>query len=93
MIRFQQHRTSGCLVWFLKSGDGDIHNLLSTTLSHIPNRRSGTILGQQAFMEMVVVKCVPRYILIAKGEQLADNEWGDIAVEEYVDSLGELTQA
>lgn len=46
-------------------------------LSHIPNRRSGIILGQQAFMEMMVVRCVPRYILIAKGEQVADNEWGD----------------
>lgn len=61
-------------------------------LSHIPNRRSGIILGQQAFMEMMVVRCVPRYILIAKGEQVAENEWGDIAVEEYVDSLGELTK-
>lgn len=62
-------------------------------LSHIPNRRSGIILGQQAFMEMMVVRCVPRNILIAKGEQVAGSEWGDIAVEEYVDSLGELTQA
>ena len=44
-------------------------------------------------MEMMVVRCVPRYILIAKGEQVAHNEWGDIAAEEYVDSLGELTQA
>lgn len=62
-------------------------------LSQIPNRRSGIILGQQAFMEMMVVRCVPRYILIAKREKVADNEWGDIAVEEYVDSLGELTHA
>lgn len=66
---------------------------LVLSLSHIPNRRSGIILGQQAFIEMMVVRCVPRYILIAKGEQVADNEWGDIAVEEYVNSLGELTQA
>lgn len=62
-------------------------------LSHIPNSRSGIILGQQAFMEMMIVKCVPRYILIAKGEQVADNEWGDIAVEEDVNNLGDLIQA
>lgn len=44
-------------------------------------------------MAMMVVRCVPRYILIAKSEQVADNEWGDIVVEEYVDCLGELTRA
>lgn len=41
----------------------------------------------------MVVRCVPRSILLAKGEQVADNEWGDIVVEEYIDCLGEVSRA
>lgn len=81
--------------WFRFSNHAAEISTIFTVLpvSHIPNSRSGIILGQQAFMAMMVVRCVPRYILIAKGEQVADNEWGDIVVEEYIDCLGELTRA
>lgn len=80
--------------WFRFSNHAAEISTIFTVLpiSHIPNRRSGIILGQQAFMAMMVVRCIPRYILIAKGEQVADNEWGDIEVEEYIDSLGKLTR-
>lgn len=81
--------------WFRFSNQAAEISTIFTVLpiSHISNRRSGIILGQQAFMAIMVVRCIPRYILIAKGERVADNEWGDIEVEEYIDSLGELTRA
>lgn len=81
--------------WFRFSNHAAEISTIVTVLpvSHIPNSRSGVILGQQAFMAMMVVRCVPRSILLAKGEQVADNEWGDIVVEEYIDCLGEVSRA
>lgn len=43
-----------------------------------PNRKSGVILGQQALMEVMVARCIPRYLLIAKREQVDDHGSGDI---------------
>lgn len=59
-------------------------------LSKIPNQRSGIILGQNAFMDHILYRSVPRAILEAKGEHVEEGVWGEIVVEEIVEA-GEIT--
>jgi hypothetical protein len=51
----------------------------------LPNKFTGILLGQRGFIERIVYRSVPRSILIAKGEAISDEFWGDIVVEEYLD--------
>ena len=60
-------------------------------LSKVPNQRSGIILGQNAFMNRILFRAVPRAILEAKGELVEEGLWGDIIVEEIVEA-GEITK-
>lgn len=60
-------------------------------LSKIPNQRSGIILGQNAFMNHILFRAVPRAILEAKGEFVEEGVWGDIVVEEILEA-GEITK-
>lgn len=60
-------------------------------LSKIPNQRSGIILGQNAFMNHILFRAIPRAILEAKGELVEEGVWGDIFVEEIVEA-GEITK-
>ena len=55
-------------------------------LSKIPNQRSGVILGQNAFMDHILFRAVPRAIVEAKGEHVEEEIWGDIIVEEIVEA-------
>lgn len=59
-------------------------------LSKIPNQRSGIILGQNAFINHILYRAVPRAILEAKGEHVEEGVWGDIVVEEIVEG-GQIT--
>ena len=60
-------------------------------LSKVSNQRSGIILGQNAFMNRILFRAVPRAILEAKGELVEEGLWGDIIVEEIVEA-GEITK-
>lgn len=51
-----------------------------------PNQRSGIILGQNAFMDLILYRAIPRAILEAKGEHVENEICGDIAVEEIVEA-------
>lgn len=54
-------------------------------LSKIPNQRSGIILGQHAFMNYIRFEAIPRTILVAKGELVEEEVWGDIVVKEVIE--------
>jgi hypothetical protein len=55
--------------------------------SMVPNGRSGVILGQRGFMDRLDVRQVPRVILEARGQELKEDEWGDIKIIEYMDPV------
>lgn len=61
-------------------------------VSEIPNGRSGVILGQNGFLDRMVIRSIPRAILEARGEQVDERFWGDIVVESVVDLFGNLTE-
>jgi len=61
--------------------------------SMAPNGRSGVILGQRCFMDRLDVRQVPRHVLEARGQELKEDEWGDIKIIGYVDPVTrELTE-
>lgn len=53
--------------------------------SRVPNQRVGVILGQNTFIDQIVYRSIPRAFLLANGEAVDENVWGDIVVERYVD--------
>jgi hypothetical protein len=56
--------------------------------SGVPNERSGVILGQRCFMDHMGFRQVPRIILEGRGEELKEDEWGDIKIIEWMDPIG-----
>ncbi|KAI9827981.1 MAG: hypothetical protein M1819_006824 [Sarea resinae] len=67
-----------------------IFEVVSTDL--VPNRRSGVILGQRTFLDSLVYKSIPRNILIAKGQTVGEEIWGDLIFEEFVTLFQEIQQ-
>ena len=55
----------------------------------MPNSRAGVVLGQKAFMDCLAYRSVPRAVLLARGEEVDENVWGDIVVEGVLDEEGE----
>lgn len=53
--------------------------------ARIPNQHAGILFGQTLCIDQLVYRSVPRSILLARGEQIEENIWGDIIVEEYLD--------
>lgn len=53
--------------------------------TRIPNQREGILFGQTLCIDQLVYRSVPRSILLVTGEQIEENTWGDIIVEEYLD--------
>jgi hypothetical protein len=53
--------------------------------SEMPNEFVGIILGQSFCIDRLAYRSVPRCILKARGEDVADDVWGDIVAEEYID--------
>ncbi|OBT69092.1 hypothetical protein VE03_01391 [Pseudogymnoascus sp. 23342-1-I1] len=51
----------------------------------MPNQSSIIIFGQR--------QCIPRSILVAKGEDIAEDIWGDLVVYEYIDEFIDLILA
>lgn len=52
----------------------------------IPNQRAGTLFGQTHCIDRLIHRSIPRCLLQAKGENVADNTWGDFIIEEYLDT-------
>ena len=59
----------------------------------VPNGRRGVILGQRCFMDHMDFRQVPRTILGGRGEQLKEDEWGDIKIMEWMDPISGETKA
>jgi hypothetical protein len=55
--------------------------------SMVPNRRRGVILGQRCLMDHMDFRQVPRAILEGRGEELKEDEWGDIKIFEWMDPV------
>lgn len=51
----------------------------------LPNQRSGILFGQTQCIDRLMYRSIPRSLLQAKGENVTDDIWGDIVVEEYLD--------
>ena len=60
--------------------------------SAVPNGHSGIILGQKYFMDHMKFKQVPRAILEGRGEELKEDEWGDIKIIEWMDAASGETK-
>jgi hypothetical protein len=58
-----------------------------TPPSIVPNGYSGVILGQRCFMDYMDFRQVPRSILDGRGEKLKEDEWGDIKIIEWMNSV------
>jgi hypothetical protein len=56
----------------------------------VPNERVGVIFGQNGCIDRIVYRSIPRAALKAKGEDIAEDVWGDIIVEGYVDIDGKI---
>ncbi|KAL2847933.1 hypothetical protein BJX68DRAFT_105798 [Aspergillus pseudodeflectus] len=53
--------------------------------ARMPNGLVGVLLGQSQCIDRLKIRCVPRSILLAKGNDISEEFWGDIVVEEYLD--------
>jgi hypothetical protein len=60
--------------------------------SMVPNGCSGVILGQRCFMDHMDFRQVPRTILEGRGEELKEDEWGDIKIIEWMDPISGETK-
>jgi hypothetical protein len=58
--------------------------------SVVPNERIGVIFGQSQCINSMNYRSIPRSILRAKGEEVDDETWGDIVIDEIVDVCGDL---
>jgi hypothetical protein len=60
--------------------------------SVVPNGRRGVILGQNGFLNRMVLTTTPRIILEHRGEKVEENVWGDIHISEWISLFGERNQ-
>jgi len=60
--------------------------------STVPNGRRGVILGQRCFMDHMDFRQMPRGILEGHGNELKNDEWGDIKIIEWIDPVTGETQ-
>jgi hypothetical protein len=58
--------------------------------SVVPNERVGILFGQQQCIDRLHYRSLPRCILEAKGENIEKEMWGDIILDEFVDSEGNI---
>jgi hypothetical protein len=58
--------------------------------SVMPNRYVGILFGQRCCINSISYRSIPRRILQAKGEDISEDMWGDIVIDEYVDDNEEL---
>jgi hypothetical protein len=58
--------------------------------SVVPNQRVGVILVQKHCIDCMSYRSIPRRILKAKGEDVDDEIWGDLVVDEFVNEDGDV---
>jgi hypothetical protein len=58
--------------------------------SVVPNQRVRVIFGQRHCIDCMSYHSIPRRILKAKGEDVDDEIWGDLVVDEFVDEDGDV---
>lgn len=56
----------------------------------MPNQLVGILFGQSSCIDRLTLRMIPRPILLAKGEDISEEFWGDIIVEEYVNVDNEI---
>lgn len=54
----------------------------------MPNQLRGILFGQLSCINRIRYESVPREFLVAKGEYIGDDLWGDFIVKEYFDEDG-----
>jgi len=59
-------------------------------LERMPNKRSGVILGQNGFLNQLVIKTIPRSVLEIIGTLVEESIWGEMSLEMFIDEVGEL---
>lgn len=60
--------------------------------TQMPNEFVGIILGQSFCIDRLAYRSIPRHILKARGEDVADDVWEGFIVEEYIDKDENLTK-
>jgi hypothetical protein len=63
-------------------------SVLIVPQAKMPNSLVGVLFGQSGGIDRLSLQMRPRHILQAKGEQVQENFWGDIILDEYVDLYG-----
>lgn len=58
--------------------------------SQMPNERVGALFGQASCIDRLSLRCIPRSILQTKGEEISEEFWGDIVLDEYLNLDGKL---
>jgi hypothetical protein len=58
--------------------------------SVMPNEHIGILFGQKSCINSISYRSIPRRILLARGEDIGEELWGDIVIDEYVDDNDEL---
>lgn len=58
--------------------------------SRMPNQLSGVLLGQKGFIDNIQYRSIPRNLVLARGEQMSEEFWGLIDVEQYLTSTGTI---
>jgi hypothetical protein len=58
--------------------------------SVVPNERVGILFGQQQCIDRISYHSIPRRILEAKGEDIKEELWGDIVLDEFIDVDGKM---
>lgn len=56
----------------------------------MPNEMAGILFGQRLCIDQLSYHSIPRLMLLAKGEDVAENLWGDIIATEYLNADGDI---
>lgn len=59
----------------------------------MPNQFCGILFGQLSCINRIRYESVPREFLVARGEDIRDEFWGDFIVKEYFDEDGNIKAA
>ncbi|KAG2026200.1 hypothetical protein GB937_002351 [Aspergillus fischeri] len=56
----------------------------------MPNKLVGVLFGQLSCIDRLSLRAIPRQILLARGEEISEEHWGDIVAEEYLNLDNEI---
>ncbi|KAI9798800.1 MAG: hypothetical protein M1825_004973 [Sarcosagium campestre] len=66
--------------------------MLVTKREHLPNHRSGIILGQHTCLNRVSYTSTPAAVMRAKGQHIPENLWGRLELNDYFDLHGKIVE-